>query len=494
MSEDGQPPKGAGIAVLVLLAAFLFVGNIVWGKNKQYAFKWIVSLATKEDVLINHLKPILPTRYANSIKITGLHGYFYLCDGFEVPAEIPSNFTLQGVRMHCTWGTSYFKRMTMQQALATLSLPSRVAVPIFLIILTLMALHVRATDIGKKYRRSFTMESYIKHMAKFHPHLRPLAHLRLDKGNMFEGPIPVKDTYIKFALRHELLRDVTGKVVAVAPVHQCFYFDGAKAEQVFKQQLGARWTAKQDLTPNGETPPLPIWRRVLIKLKLSEHRPALMRFPELKDYEMGLLGVLSAMVCQERPSAIAAIEQMQTTFRARKVGGYSINCQLGRELVAVHWSDKRVQSIVRRHAYVNTLFPAMLVKATIPTEIGVGSGEFCSAKYIWLKPMNRTLFYSMHQVGLREANLEAAGPFLHRQLEEKNDFAMAEVSMDEVVNALRKCLVKEAWLTRKNEFWLGTAYGYSDAKDAKNGQSGGETTAPDLPPSVDTSRPIGGLD
>jgi len=66
---------------------------------------------------------------------------------------------------------------------------------------------------------------------------------------------------------------------------------------------------------------------------------------------------------------------------------------------------------------VNTFLPALLELA-----INERSGEFCQSKILWLKPIDRTLFYCLHQVGLQAANLEGAGPYEHGAIEKNSGF------------------------------------------------------------------------
>ena len=72
-------------------------------------------------------------------------------------------------------------------------------------------------------------------------------------------------------------------------------------------------------------------------------------------------------------------------------------------------------------------------------------GVLTSAEFIWLKPVNRTLFYFLNNYGRRTAWVECAGCVSHYAAEEERG-VLGEASVLTAVNALEIAMYEGGWL------------------------------------------------
>lgn len=112
---------------------------------------------------------------------------------------------------------------------------------------------------------------------------------------------------------------------------------------------------------------------------------------------------------------------------------------------ALHTS--RLQGLVRQHGvWTNMVLLAIYEDAR-------RKGVLPTAEFIWLKPVNRTLFYLLNNVGRRTAWPEIAGPWAHYQAErsiallDPESKGIAVPLVVEGVNALEVALYEEGWIT-----------------------------------------------
>ncbi len=103
------------------------------------------------------------------------------------------------------------------------------------------------------------------------------------------------------------------------------------------------------------------------------------------------------------------------------------------ELCKKHESSKLVQQIIKSHAYVLTVMAAMLVGAR-------QDGVQASADFLWLKPVDRRLWYVLNTVGRQTPFCEVAGVFAHWVAEREMGKALIVPMIDEATNALEKAL------------------------------------------------------
>jgi intracellular multiplication protein IcmP len=88
------------------------------------------------------------------------------------------------------------------------------------------------------------------------------------------------------------------------------------------------------------------------------------------------------------------------------------------------------RTVCERHAYVETALASALVFAR---ECG---GVLASAEFLWLKPVDRGLWYVMNNVGRRAFHPEAAGAMAHWKYELARKAPERAPHVDEAVEAM----------------------------------------------------------
>jgi hypothetical protein len=73
-------------------------------------------------------------------------------------------------------------------------------------------------------------------------------------------------------------------------------------------------------------------------------------------------------------------------------------------------------------------------------------GILPSPRFLWLRPTDRALFYSLNQLGSKMAWAEAVGPWSHYLAEKRLDRTLQGASLEAGLTGYRKALAKEGWL------------------------------------------------
>lgn len=382
--QDGQGGSD-NFLVIAVLGAFLVIVLIT--VLQPWVERVLVTMAVVESRMLLLIHSVLPNSYVVTLR----------------------NIVIRGVALLRQPGVAQFKHLPFSNALGALDYPSRALLPLIVPAMVMMARHVRVTDIARRYRRSFDLDSFIKHMSRFYPHLKPIASVKLDELDPLKGPWRIKVTEVEFATAHRLLLDGQGRVYdgTSNPNYRAAFFDEDRCARAFVGQLGPLWD--QD------------WQ-------------------SLKPYQQALFGVFAAMIAQERRKAMAATRVLNGSFVEQGEGKFVVDLQPAIALASAYANHPRVVAVVRAHAYATTALSSMLEVAS------QRAGEYCSAYLIWLRPIDSVLYWALHQVGMRVASLEAAGIFNHRAAEEDRGLAIRRPAVTQAVDVLAAALVDCGWL------------------------------------------------
>lgn len=94
-----------------------------------------------------------------------------------------------------------------------------------------------------------------------------------------------------------------------------------------------------------------------------------------------------------------------------------------------HQNVKGVQRILQTHGYTLTVMASML-------EIAREDGVQASADFLWLKPVDRRLWYMLNTVGRQTPFVEVAGPYAHWLAEKILGRRLLVPMVEEATNAL----------------------------------------------------------
>lgn len=231
-----------------------------------------------------------------------------------------------------------------------------------------------------RFRHIYSMKSLKKTENEIWPQITPVLSLDLVKQDLDEGPWAMSRLPLDFAKDHDLLyvSENNGKKI--------WQVDTGKAQHVFAMQLGRPWQGAQNL-------PIHIKALLVIFLARAERK---------RDLAKTLMVQISRSATSGKLD-FTGVEEALPQFKNSKI---------------IPWLEKR-------HAYVGTLMSSLL-------EIGRSDGVLATAEFLWLKPVDRWLWYVLNNVGRRTAFSEIAGVHSHWLAEKK------------IGRALRVPVVKEA--------------------------------------------------
>lgn len=260
---------------------------------------------------------------------------------------------------------------------------------LFCPIMLVLAVWIYYKNVTLKMRNVFNMNSMKALEQNNWPQIAPVVKLNLVKEDIHKGPWAMSMTPMQFSKHHKLLeehRDETGRVTVTLLKPE--------AQQVFVLQLGG-------LLSSIEALPL---------------------------YMKALLAIFAACANQDRDSAFKLLQQIDVSFSSG-----NINFDGAMEMLQKHFNSKVVQKVLQKHAYIFTVMASML-------ELARTDGVLATSEFLWLKVVNRRLWYVLNGVGRQTPFPEAAGIFAHWMAERKWGGALRTPMVEEAVKALEIAL------------------------------------------------------
>ena len=130
---------------------------------------------------------------------------------------------------------------------------------------------------------------------------------------------------------------------------------------------------------------------------------------------------------------------------ARSSGGGRLDFSGIEELAAQHKEHPVVKWAAAHHAYVYTVLATILELARL-------EGVLATSEFVWLKPLDRRLWYVLNAVGRSTPVVEAAGVYAHWLAEKKLRRRLSTPVVAEAVDALDKA-VGEILYMAEGESW-----------------------------------------
>lgn len=267
----------------------------------------------------------------------------------------------------------------------------------FIAILGYMAFVLINTSSISKFKNTFSMKKLHQQEKDNWPQITPVCNIDLANESIEEGEWAMSMTPMNYGKKHKLIRveekqpepgQLAKRVTLVPKVIK------HKANQVFVNQLGAPWRGHKHL---------PIHARAL-------------------------MGVFAAKAMEDRDSAEKLLMQI-----ARSSASGKLNFTGADELLEKHINSKIVQKVISGHAYEGTVMASML-------ELARTDGVLASAEFLWLKPLDRRLWYILNTVGRRTAPIEVAGVFSHWAAEKAIGRRLTIPMVEEATKAMQLAL------------------------------------------------------
>lgn len=259
--------------------------------------------------------------------------------------------------------------------------------------------HIYKRNAQMHYNHPHSMQSLLNQEKLNWNQIMPIVDLNLIKQDVLKGPWAMGLTPLQFVRKNDLI-----DIETVADRKSPWKTEGVKkmklrekkALDVFRDQMGPLWEGVQQLQGH---------RRALFALFLAriEH--------DSKS---------AAELTQD-----LAISYTQGTPDFTLVG----------PLLKKHSQSKVAARCIQNHAYVLTVLGAML-------ELARTDGVLASSDFIWLKPIDRELWYMLNNIGRQTAFCEVAGPWSHLIAEKELGRPLFRPIVDKAVTSLEEALSK----------------------------------------------------
>jgi intracellular multiplication protein IcmP len=267
----------------------------------------------------------------------------------------------------------------------------------FMILLIILACVVYITNATRSFKHTYGMRDFAKFEQVNWPQISPVVNLDLVKTDIDTGSWAMAMTPMQFCKRHQLLDEVKPQRVEGMSRKDWDKINvvlrKGEANRLFALQLGQLWKGPETLTP----------------------------------YAKALFAVFAARINADSKAAAKLLAQLSASSTTK------LNFNGVNSLLNNHFNTKLVQRVVTSHAYALTVMAAMLATAR---EDGVQA----SADFLWLKPIDRKLWYTLNTVGRQTPFVEVAGIYAHWVAEKEAGRKLLVPMVEEATKALEIAL------------------------------------------------------
>lgn len=286
-----------------------------------------------------------------------------------------------------------------------------------------------------KFKRNFDINKLLENNVKVFPCVAPIVGRNLLDEDPDSGPWRTARTPIQFTAENKLLFNKQSK-------------EPFSKDEILKDGLPN--VKSQILKDNSNN----VFDRGKARQIFISQMGELFKGPEnLPDHQKGLAAALLAFGHADKKKGQSLFDQMSLSFIE---GGHFtqkkffstvsihkehyVDIEGADQIIEKYKDSTELKYYTYNHdMYVTTWFHALL---NFAREKGVVS----TAQFIWLRPMDRLLFYTLNQVGGRTSFVETAGPWAHFLAEEVAERTIEEPEIDEAVNALETSLIETGWI------------------------------------------------
>lgn len=257
---------------------------------------------------------------------------------------------------------------------------------LFIPVMVFMGVYAFLKSPREMYSRVHDMSSLVKQESAVWPEIAPVVgkQITLVEQDPTKGEWASAMTEREFAAKHALITvDAAGKPAVKSE----------EARNVFAGMLGQPWT-----TPAA----LPVHTRALF-------------------------AAIAMRVGGDAAGCTEKLRLMSSTFAAGGIKG--MDTSWVDEALAKHLNNKLVQRCILKHAYVYTVMATML-------QIGKTDGVFASPMFIWVKTVDRKLWYTLNNVGRYAFHVECAGIMAHWLFEKTVGVAIPTPMVGKAVEGL----------------------------------------------------------
>ena len=270
-------------------------------------------------------------------------------------------------------------------------------------LLIFLAAFLYKSNVTLKFRRAHDMRTLRAQEQHNWPAIMPVVKQDLVDVDINTGPWAMALSPMEFARKYQLLKKED--ILLDNPVPGQEMTAGIRrgdAKRVFTLQLGPYWDG----------------------------------FERCPPHVRALAAVFMARMNRDRGAAVKILESLDKTYASNKPDYSSVAGVLRK-----YQNIESVQEILSKHAYLMTVM-ASLIQASR------SDGVVPSSEFLWLKPIDRRLWYMLNCVGRQTPFAEVGGPFAHWRAERAMGRRSLVPMIDEAIKAL-EIAVKEVKLSSK---------------------------------------------
>jgi intracellular multiplication protein IcmP len=266
-----------------------------------------------------------------------------------------------------------------------------------IVLLLLMSAAVYSKSLRNKFKQQYTINTLLQSESETWPYSKFALRIDLLKEDIEKGPWAMAMQPMQFAKQYHLIREIPLKPAAeqtsLRPEIKVVLLR-SKASRVFSMQLGKLWKGIDDL---------------------NEHTKA-------------LYAVFAAKSSRDSKRATELLKQFAFTAGEGRVDYSGVD-----EVLAKYKDFPPVVEITQKHAYVLTVMASML-------QLARTDGVLSSAEFLWIKPIDRSLWFMLNTIGRQTAPSEVGGPYAHWLAEKEMGRKLRTPMVDQAVEALEKGL------------------------------------------------------
>jgi intracellular multiplication protein IcmP len=276
----------------------------------------------------------------------------------------------------------------------------------FVLIIVVLAFIIYFSNATRVFKRAYDMHALADAEKVNWPQITPVLKLNLVKQDIDKGPWAMAMTPMQFCKRYKLLEEYKVPVREGGLSRERNRIEvnlkRGQANKIFSMQVGPLWPGLEKLPPHSRA----------------------------------LFAVFAARYAGDTKAAAELLAHIS----ASSIG--KMNFTGTEALLKKHANTKNIQRIMQSHGYVLTVMASML-------EAAREDGVQASADFLWLKPIDRRMWYMLNTVGRQTPFVEVAGPFAHWKAEKQIGRRLLVPMVEEATNALE--LVLKEILYRPDE-------------------------------------------
>ncbi|WP_133129389.1 type IVB secretion system coupling complex protein DotM/IcmP [Legionella yabuuchiae] len=272
-----------------------------------------------------------------------------------------------------------------------------------IVILAILAYVLYTSNVTLKFRKTYNMNMLRKQEQYNWPAIMPVVKENLVDVDINAGPWAMALSPMEFARKNQLLKK--DDILLDKPIPGQEMTAGlrkADAKRVFTMQLGPYWDG----------------------------------FERCPPHVRALAAVFLARINRDRDSATMILDSINKSYAQGKP-----DYNIANSVLRKYQNSEAAQHITARHAYLLTVMASLIQNAR-------DDGVVPSSEFLWLKPVDRRLWYMLNCIGRQTPYVEVAGPFAHWKAEKAMGRRSLVPMIDEAIKAL-EIAIKEVKLTPK---------------------------------------------